>query len=117
MKVTLLLLLAALPLFPQPGIPTSVFAGKLTCSARMYSPTQVQTWCLKGTKLVHNTLQDITKGGSLVEYFGDGTPNEPYASITWFFYYDTGLIRWEATYHVGQVVSTQLLTGTLAPAK
>jgi hypothetical protein len=111
----LLFFLFSLPLFSQapPGPATTIFVGKLSCSARLFTPKQVQTWCVKGTKVVHNALHDITVGGYFEEYYGDGTPGEPWANICWDFKEENGKIKWEATWQIGTVYNSKLLSGVL----
>ncbi len=104
---------------PQSGTPMTIFVGKMTCTARLITTTQLQTWCTKGSTLVHNTIQTILPNGnnSFAESFSDFTPGEPAAQITWIFFPVSGAVNWQATWQIGTNPSTKLLSGTLVPAK
>lgn len=111
----LLLLLAALPLNAQPpGPATSIFAGKMTCSARLFTRTQVQYWCVKGTRVTRNTLSDITDA-DIVDAFVDRKAGEPLSEVTIQISDTPQGVKWEVTWQIGQTAASKSLSGFLIP--
>lgn len=115
-KYLLLIPLASLPA-QSPAAPVFLQAGKLSCAARLWTPSELQTWCMKGNPLrvVHNTRQDILGGNAFVESFVDNTPGEIPSQVTWMFQHDTtaGRVKYQMTLLVSGHEQNPPLTGVL----
>ena len=70
-----------------PGHPTFLQVGTLSCAARMYTPTMLQTWCFKDTALKSIAINSISD----VSFFGfrllisDATAIDPGTTLEWVF--------------------------------
>jgi hypothetical protein len=82
---TFLLFSAAAP--AQPGAPTFLQVGTLSCAARMYTPVKLQVWCfsdsaLKDVKI--NILTDVSDCGFSLG-IADSNNYDTNTSLCWLF--------------------------------
>lgn len=116
------LVLGLAPCYAQ-GTPKFVTAGKLSCGARMVSPTQMQTWCYKVSNgvnvLVQNTITSLSDtvgnvGGSAFINFVDSTPGEAWVMIGWSVWFDhtDAKYHYSVSWQVNLVGPSTLQTGT-----
>jgi hypothetical protein len=76
-----------------PGQPTVILVGKLSCAARMYTPTQLQVWCFKDLTfktLAINLLTDVSDIDSFSSGFtlfiADSNNFDTNTTICWTFF-------------------------------
>ena len=70
-----------------PGQPTFLQVGTLSCAARMYTPTMLQTWCFKDTALkviAINSISDVSFFGFRL-LISDATAIDPGTTLEWVF--------------------------------
>ena len=70
-----------------PGQSTVILVGKLSCAARMYTPTQLQVWCFKDLTfkaLAINLLTDVSDCGFNL-FIADSNNFDTNTSIVWLF--------------------------------
>lgn len=98
----------------QPGPPTFLQVGTLSCAARMYTPIQLQIWCFKDSalKVIQiNLLVDISDNGFIVQT-RDVNDVATGSSIHWIFspnvIPDPMVVSWEATITKFGVVGPKL---------
>ena len=71
-----------------PGQPTVILVGKLSCAARMYTPTQLQVWCFKDftfKALAINLLTDVSNCGFNL-FIADSNNFDTNTTINWTFF-------------------------------
>jgi hypothetical protein len=71
-----------------PGQPTVILVGKLSCAARMYTPTQLQVWCFKDltfTTLAINILTDVSDCGFNL-FIADDNNFDTNTTLNWTFF-------------------------------
>src|ERR1035437_2321442 len=71
-----------------PGPPTVLLVGKLSCAARMYTPTQLQVWCFKDLTfktLAINLLTDVSDSGFNL-FIADSNNFDTNTTICWTFF-------------------------------
>ena len=95
--------------------PTFLQVGTLSCAARMWTPTQLQVWCLAGTKIQINILDDMSDGTEFSLLTCDEDPSIG-TCIIWNFAADITVepikVNWRAKITKAGVDSS-LLTGVL----
>ncbi len=111
-----------------PGQPTFLQVGTLSCTARMYTPTQLQVWCFKDAALkviLINVLNDVSDGTGLQLNASDSNNIATCTSVSWVFLPTvptpsippevpplTPTVAWQATITRATVVGP-VLTGVL----
>src|ERR1035437_9588759 len=71
-----------------PGQSTVILVGKLSCAARMYTPTQLQVWCFKDLTfkaLAINLLTDVSDCGFNL-FIADSNNFDTNTTINWTFF-------------------------------
>ena len=99
-----------------PPLPAFIQAGKLSCGAKMYSPTQLQVWCFKDLTMkvvAVNCLVDVSVSGFFFLDTSDATQN---VFLAWMFIIDQAItppkVNWQAVVTTAHV-SGPILTGVL----
>ena len=102
-KILPAFLLLSVAALAQPGQPTFLQVGTLSCAARMYTPIQLQIWCFKdpALKVIQiNLLVDISDNGFIIQT-RDINDVAIGSSIHWIFLPnvipDPIVVSWEAT--------------------
>ena len=71
-----------------PSQPTVILVGKLSCAARMYTPTQLHIWCFKDltfTTLRLNMLIDVSDGFGFRLDIADTNNFDTNTTLDWLF--------------------------------
>ena len=127
-RILSIFLLLSTAAMAQPGQPTFLQVGTLSCAARMYTPTQLQVWCFKDSALrvvLINVLNDVSDGTGLQLNASDSGNIATCTSVTWTFlptvYPPTipptippppPVVAWQATI-TRATVAGSMLSGTL----
>lgn len=114
-KIFLFLILATAAI-AAPPLPAFIQAGKLSCGAKMYSPTQLQVWCFKDLTMkvvAVNCLVDVSVSGFFLLDTSDAAQN---IFLCWMFFIDQTVtpskVNWQAAVTIANI-SGPILTGVL----